>query len=97
MAADAVLYADCFVAADADIYIKGFADACYKDEEGITKGIALKGVVLKSVLCYKDKEDKQRRKKVITSLVKVKLRQLRKDTIIISLSLISVFTSLSFV
>jgi hypothetical protein len=44
--------------------VKGFADACYKDEEGITKG----------VVCPKDEESVQRREEVITSLIKVKLR-----------------------
>jgi hypothetical protein len=45
--------------------VKGFADAYYKDKESITKGIA----------CPKDKESVQRRKKVITSPVKVGLRR----------------------
>jgi hypothetical protein len=45
--------------------IKGFADTCYKDEESVAEGI----------VCYKDKEDKQRHKEVIASLIKVKLRR----------------------
>jgi hypothetical protein len=73
MAVSAVLYASCSVAAGAVLcagytmaVVKGFADACYKGEEGVVKGI----------IYHKDKEGEQRRKKVITSLIKVKLRRL---------------------
>jgi hypothetical protein len=102
VAAGAVLYADCSVAAGADTHVKGFADACYKDKEGVAEGVASEGVasegiVSEGVLCRKDREGEQRYKKVIASLVKVELRRLRRDTVIISLSSISVFTSLSFV
>jgi hypothetical protein len=45
--------------------VKRFADAYYKDEEDIAKGVT----------CLKDKESVQKRKKVITSLIKIKLRQ----------------------
>jgi hypothetical protein len=62
----------------------------------VKKGIA-EGVVSKGVVYYKDEEDKQRRKEVIASPVRVKLRRLRRDTIIISLSLTNVSASLSFV
>jgi hypothetical protein len=90
------------MAAGANTHVKRFADACRKDKKGVTKditlkGIALEGIVSKSVLCRKDKESEQRREKVITSPVKVELRRLRRDIVIISLSLISVFASLSFV
>jgi hypothetical protein len=44
--------------------VKGFANACYKDKEGIAKGI----------ICPKNKESVQRYKEVITSLIEVKLR-----------------------
>jgi hypothetical protein len=67
--------------------VKKFADACHKDKKRVTEDI----------ICHKDKEGKQRRKKLITSLIKVKLRRLQKDTVIISLSSTRVFTSLSFV
>jgi hypothetical protein len=102
MAAGAVLYADCSVAAGADTHVKGFADTCYKNKEGVAedvalKGVVLKGVILKGVLCYKDREGEQRHKEVIASLIKVELRQLQKDTVIISLSLTSVSASSSFV
>jgi hypothetical protein len=105
--AGAVLYADCSVAAGADTHIKGFADTCYKDEKGVAesvtlediilKGVVLEGIVLKGILYRKDKEGEQRCERVIISLIRVKLRQLQKDIVIISLSLISVFASLSFV
>jgi hypothetical protein len=107
MAADAVLYADCSVAAGADARVKGFANICYKDKEGIaediaskgitSEGVVLKGVVLEGVLCHKDKEGEQKREKVVASLVRVELRRLRRNTVIISLSLTSVFASLLFV
>jgi hypothetical protein len=42
VAAGAVLCAGCVIAA-----VKGFADACYKGEKGVVKGI----------ICPKDKED----------------------------------------
>jgi hypothetical protein len=77
--------------------VKGFADACCKDEEGVAEDIASEGVALEGVLCREDKEGEQRREEVITSLIRVELRQLRRDTVIISLSLTSVFASLSFV
>jgi hypothetical protein len=69
------------VTAGADTRIKGFADACRKDKEGVAKGVVLKGIVskdiiLKGVLCHKDKKGKQRREKVIASLVRIELRQL---------------------
>jgi hypothetical protein len=67
--------------------VKGFAGACYKGEEGVAEG----------VVCREDREGEQRRKELITSLVKVELRRLRRNTVIISLSLTSVFASLSFV
>jgi hypothetical protein len=107
MTVGAVLYANCSVAAGADARVKGFADACRKDEEDIAEGIVSKGItlegivleniILEDVLCREDREDKQRREEVIASLVKVELRRLRRDTIIISLSLTSVSASLSFV
>jgi hypothetical protein len=61
VAVGAVLCASCAIAV-----VKGFAGAYYKGKEDVVKG----------VICYKDKEDKQRRKELITSLVKVELRQL---------------------
>jgi hypothetical protein len=74
------------VAAGTNTQVKGFADACHKDKEGVAegvalegialKGIALKGIVSEGVLCHKDKEGEQRHKKVIASLVRVELRQL---------------------
>jgi predicted metalloprotease len=100
------------VAAGADTRVKGFAGACYKNKEGVaegvaSEGVALKGVVLEGVvsegivlegvLCRKDKKGKQRREEVVASPVKVELKQLWRDTVIIRLSLTSVFTSLSFV
>jgi hypothetical protein len=42
------------VAASADARVKGFADACYKDE----KGVVLEGVVSEGILCRKDEEGK---------------------------------------
>jgi hypothetical protein len=42
----------------------------------ILKSIILKSIILKSILYYKNKKDKQRHKKIITSLVKVKLKRL---------------------
>jgi hypothetical protein len=100
--ASAVLYADCSVAAGADARVEGFTDACRKDEEGVaedvaSEGVASEGVVSEGVLCYEDEEGKQRREKVIASLVRVELRRLRRDTVIISLSSTSVSASLSFV
>ena len=65
IAAGAVLYANCSVAAGADTHVKGFADACYKGKKGIAKG----------VVCPKNREDVRRRKEVIISPVKVKLRR----------------------
>jgi hypothetical protein len=46
--------------------VKGFAGVYYKSEEGVAKG----------VVCREDKEDKQRCKELVASLVKVKLKQL---------------------
>jgi hypothetical protein len=71
---------------------KGFAGTYYKDEEDVAKGSVAEGVI-----CYKDEEDEQRRKELVASLVKVELRQLWRDTVIISLSSTSVSVSLSFV
>jgi hypothetical protein len=82
VAAGAVLSAGYAIAA-----VKGFASACCKGEEGVTKG----------VVCHEDGEGEQRREELITSLVKVELRRLQRDIVIISLSLTSVFVSLSFV
>jgi hypothetical protein len=59
--ADAVFCVSYAVAA-----VKGFAEACYKNKKDITK----------SIIYYKDKEDKQRREELITSLIKIKLKQL---------------------
>jgi hypothetical protein len=66
------LYADCVIAAGvvlcasyAITIVKGFADACYKDKESIAEG----------VMCCKNREDKRRHKEVITSPIRVKLRQ----------------------
>jgi hypothetical protein len=88
------LYADCVVAAGAVLYagcavaaVKGFADACRKGEEGVAEG----------VICHEDKEDKQRREELVASLVRIELRQLRRDIMIISLSLTRVFASSFFV
>jgi hypothetical protein len=67
--------------------VKGFAGACHKGEEGVTE----------SVVYRKDREDEQRREELITSPVRVELRQLQRNTVIISLSLTRVFASLSFV
>jgi hypothetical protein len=67
IAAGAVLYAGRAVAAGAGargrrrVWVKGFADACYRNREVI-------------VYC-KDKEGVQKRKKVIASLVRVELRR----------------------
>jgi hypothetical protein len=87
--------------------VEGFTDACCRDEEGVaediasedvaSEGVVSEGVVLKGVLCREDGEGEQRREEVIASLVRVELRQLRRDTVIISLSLTSVFVSLLFV
>jgi hypothetical protein len=90
------------VAAGADAHVEGFANACRRDEEGVAEdialeGVALEGIVSEGVLCYKDKEGKQRREKVVAGPVRVELRQLRRNTMIISLSSTSVFASLSFV
>jgi hypothetical protein len=65
VAAGAVLYADCSVATGANIYVKGFADACYKGEKGVAEG----------VVYYKDGEGEQGHKEVIISLVRIKLRR----------------------
>jgi hypothetical protein len=56
--------------------VKGFANACYKDEEGVAEGVVSEGVALEGVACHKDREDEQRRKEIIASLIKVELRQL---------------------
>jgi hypothetical protein len=95
------------VAAGADARVKGFADACRKDEESVAEDVALEGVVLegvvsegvvlKGVLCREDREGERRREEVVASLIRVELRRLWRDTVIISLSLISVSISLSFV
>jgi hypothetical protein len=45
--------------------VKGFADACYKGEKDIAKGVA----------CPKDKESVRSRKEVVASPVEVKLRR----------------------
>jgi hypothetical protein len=45
--------------------VKRFADACYKDEKGITRGIAYP----------ENKESIQKREKVIISLIEIKLRR----------------------
>jgi hypothetical protein len=105
--AGAVLYADYSVAAGADTHVKGFADTCRKDKKDVAEGVALEGValegiisegvVLEGVLCREDEEGEQRREEVVASLVRVELRRLWRDIIIISLSLTSVFASLSFV
>jgi hypothetical protein len=47
------------------VTVKRFADACYKSEKSITRGVA----------CPKDKESVQSCEEVIASLVEVKLRQ----------------------
>jgi hypothetical protein len=88
------LYVNCVVAAGAVscagyavAAVKGFADACRRDEEGVAEG----------VVCRKDREGERRREELVTSPVRVELRRLRRDTVIISLSLTSVSVSLSFV
>jgi hypothetical protein len=45
--------------------VKGFADACYKGEEGIAKGVA----------CPEDEESVRSREGVVASPVEVKLRR----------------------
>jgi hypothetical protein len=45
--------------------VKGFADACYKGEEGIARGVA----------CPEDKKSVQSYKEVVASLVEVELRR----------------------
>jgi hypothetical protein len=60
MTASAVWCAGCVITA-----VKGFADICCKSKKGIARG----------VVCPKDKESAQRRKEVITSLIKVELRR----------------------
>jgi hypothetical protein len=95
------------VAAGADARVKGFADACRKDKEGVaedvasegvaSEGVASEGIISEGILCREDREGERRRKEVITSPVRVELRRLRRDTVIISLSSTSVFTSSSFV
>jgi hypothetical protein len=102
VAAGAVSYADCSMTAGADARVKGFTDVYCRDEEGVaediaSEGVTSEGVVLRGVLCREDREDKQRREEVIASLVRVELRRLRRDTMIISLSLTSVSASSSFV
>jgi hypothetical protein len=67
--------------------VKGFTGAYYKGKESVAKG----------VICYKNREGKQRREELIASLIRVELKRLRRDIVIISLSLTSVFTSLFFV
>jgi predicted metalloprotease len=74
------------MAAGADTRVKEFADAYYKNKEDVAKGVALKdialkgivseSIVLKGVLYRKNKKGEQKRKEVIASLVKIKLRQL---------------------
>jgi hypothetical protein len=71
--AGAVLYADCSVAAGANTHMKRFVNTCCKGKEDVAKNI-----VLKDIIYCKDREGKQRRKDVITSLIKVKLRRLLK-------------------
>jgi hypothetical protein len=61
VAASAVLCAGYAVTA-----AKEFTDACYKDKKDVAK----------SVICHKNRKGEQRRKKLVTSLVKVKLRRL---------------------
>jgi hypothetical protein len=61
VAAGAVLCAGCAV-----IAVKGFTNACHKDEKGIAEG----------VIYREDEEGKQRRKELIASLIKVELRRL---------------------
>jgi hypothetical protein len=58
--AGAVLCAGYVIAA-----VKRFADTCYKSEKNITKDI----------ICYKDREGEQRRKELVISLIKIKLRR----------------------
>jgi hypothetical protein len=60
MAAGVVLCAGCAVTT-----VKGFADTCYKGEEGIVRGVA----------CPEDEESVRRRKEVIASPVEVGLRR----------------------
>jgi predicted metalloprotease len=67
--------------------VKGFIGAYYKGEEGVTKGVVYR----------EDKEGERRREELIASPVRVKLRRLRRDTMIISLSSTRVSASLSFV
>jgi hypothetical protein len=95
--AGAVLYADCSVATGADTHVEEFANVCYKNKKGVAEGVVLEGIALEGIIYRKDKEGEQRRKEVITSLVRVELRRFRRNTVIISLSLTSVFISLSFV
>jgi hypothetical protein len=85
------------VAASADARVKGFADACRKNKEDVAEGVVLEGIVLKGIVCCEDGEGERRREEVVASPVKVELRRLWRNTVIISLSLISVFASLSFV
>jgi hypothetical protein len=88
------LYADCVVAAGAVscagcavAAVKGFADACRRGEEGVAEG----------VVCREDGEGERRREELIASPVRVKLRRLRRDTVIISLSSTRVSASSFFV
>jgi hypothetical protein len=64
--AGAVLYTNCSVAASVNTHVKEFVDTCRKSKKSVAKGI----------IYHKNKKDKQRRKKVIISLIKIKLRQL---------------------
>jgi hypothetical protein len=45
--------------------VKGFADACYKGEEGIARG----------VVCPEDEESVRSRKEVVASPVEVELKR----------------------
>jgi hypothetical protein len=82
VAADAVSCASCVIAT-----VKGFAGACYKGKKGVAEGVVYR----------KDREGEQRRKELVASPVRVELRRLRRDTVIISLSLTRVFASSFFV
>jgi hypothetical protein len=82
MAAGAVLCAGYAIA-----IVKGFANTCRKGKEGVAE----------SVVCREDKEGEQRREELVASLIRVKLRRLWKDIMIISLSSTRVFASLFFV
>jgi hypothetical protein len=80
VAAGAVSYADCSVAAGADARVEGFADACRKDKEGVaegvaSEGVASEGVASEGVVCREDGEGERRREEVAASPVKVELRR----------------------